>query len=72
MSTNKYSLLVLHLNGFLTTMLHIISPAFAMILCAYNVRGLLSETPKAISLNAIVDVRRRRHEMIFFEYLGNY
>ena len=37
-----------------------------------NRRPFLSETHKAFSLNAIVDVRRRRHEMIFLKYLGNY
>ena len=26
---------------------------------------------KAFSLNAVVDVRRHRHEVIYFEYLGN-
>ena len=30
------------------------------------IKTLLSETPKAFSLNAVVDVRRR-HEMCFFE-----
>ena len=38
-------------------------------------RGLIiRRNAKAFSLNAIVDVRlrRHRHEMIFLEYLGNY
>ena len=33
--------------------------------------ALFKRNAKAFSLNAIVDVRRR-HEMIFWEYLGNY
>ena len=34
---------------------------------------ILKGNANAFSLNAIVNVRRRRrHEMIFLEYLGNY
>ena len=33
--------------------------------------ALLSETPKAFSLIAIVDVRRRRHELIFLNISQN-
>ena len=37
-----------------------------------TIYGFLSETRMRFHCNAIVDVRRRcRHEMYFFEYLGN-
>ena len=36
--------------------------------------AIITRNAKAFALNAIVDVRRRlrRHEMIFFEYLGKH
>ena len=37
-----------------------------------SVTKVFKRNAKAFSFNVVVDVRRRRHEIIFLEYLGNY